>query len=92
MSESLTEIRKLIGEMYQLAGLTATTAHEYYDDCDLEREAHSMFQYSGFVKLSKGMIGQDSGQPWFLFWITNGIEVCNYNQIEMTPDIKTRCC
>jgi hypothetical protein len=51
-----------------------------------------MFQYSGFVKLSKGMIGQDSGQPWFLFWITNGIEVCNYNQIELTADIKSRCC
>lgn len=57
MSESLTEVRQLIGDMYQLAGLTAATAHEYYEDCDLERQAHSMFQYSGFVKLSKGMIG-----------------------------------
>jgi prenyltransferase beta subunit len=26
-----------------------------------------------------------------LFWLTNGIEVCNTNEIKLTPDIKHRC-
>ncbi len=61
MSESLTEVRNLIAEMYDLAGIVAESAQDFYDDCELLRPHHAMFQYAQFKQLSKGMIGQDSG-------------------------------
>lgn len=91
MSESLTEVRGLIKDMYELAGVVAETAQDFMEDCDLVRPYHAMFEYKGLQQLSKGMIGQDSGQPWFLFWILNGIEVCNQGEVQVTPDIKARC-
>lgn len=77
--------------MYELSGFNPSNAQEYFDDCELNRYAHAMFEYSQFNQLSKGMVGQDSGQPWFLFWLTNGIEICNTSEIKLTSDIKTRC-
>lgn len=38
------------------------------------------------------MLGQDSGQPWFLYWLLNAIEVCNTQHIQISDDIKKRCC
>ena len=77
MSESLLEIRQIIQDLYSQANLEPTQAHEWYDDCELYRDKSAFFQYAQFEKLSRGMLGQDSGQPWFLYWLLNAIEVCN---------------
>ena len=29
----------------------------------------------GFTKLPRGMVGVDSGQPWFLYWLTQAMEL-----------------
>ena len=62
------------------------------DECELVTKKHALFQYSGLKKLSRGMIGNDSGQPWFLFWLTNALEVCNQNLMNLDDDMKTKCC
>lgn len=48
MSESLTEVRALIKQMYDLAGIVAENAQDFYEDCDLVRPYHAMFEYKGF--------------------------------------------
>lgn len=78
--------------MYRLAEFNPCEAQDYEnDDLELMRGAHSLFQFKGFQQLSKGMIGQDSGQPWFLYWLTNGIEICNFNQIKLSKKLKDDC-
>ena len=80
MSENLLEVRNLILSMYQLAEFKPEEAQDYTDvNCEIHKEIHAEWLSKQFKQLSKGMIGQDSGQPWFLFWLTNGIEICNQN-------------
>ena len=45
-----------------------------------------------FAKLPRGMIGNDSGQPWMLYWLSNALEVTNQHQLKLKPDQKARCC
>ena len=44
---------------------------------DLLREQHAFFIYGMFDKFPRYMLSQDGGQPWFLFWLTSALEVCN---------------
>ena len=37
-------------------------------------------------------MGQDGGQPWFLYWLTNTIELCNYKAIALNEQQKTAAC
>ena len=89
--ESLEQVRKLCRELYALAGCEAETAHDFFDDCTLHRDEHAFFEWRNFKQLPKGFIGQDSGQPWFLYWLTNGIEVCNQSEISLSQDQGKRC-
>ena len=38
-----------------------------------------------------GFRGQDSGQPWFIFWLLHSLEVCNASQSFVDADMKSRC-
>ena len=38
------------------------------------------------------MKGNDAGQPWFLFWLTNALEITNQNLMNLDDDMKRRCC
>ena len=37
------------------------------------------------------MMGQDSGQPWFLYWILNSLEITNQNALKLTESHKAKC-
>ena len=94
------EIRKTITDIYALIGeegIKAEDAHTYTlndeeDECELLREHHALYEYSMFAKLPRGMIGNDSGQPWMLYWLSNALEVTNQHQMKLKPDQKARCC
>ena len=38
------------------------------------------------------MISQDFGQPWFLYWLTNALEICNQHMFKLTAAHKSACC
>ena len=40
---------------------------EQEDEALLLKQEHAKFVLRSLIKQSKGMVGQDSGQPWFLF-------------------------
>jgi len=40
------------------------------DDALLMKTEHAKFVMKSMMKLPRGMVGQDGGQPWFLFWNT----------------------
>jgi protein farnesyltransferase subunit beta len=37
------------------------------------------------------MVGQDSGQPWFLFWNTQSLELLAQPNLKMDHEMKSRC-
>jgi hypothetical protein len=43
------------------------------------------------IKQPKGMVGQDSGQPWFLFWNSQSFELLNQKNTKLDPDMRERC-
>ena len=51
-----------------------------------------MFIFAMFDKFPKYMLSQDGGQPWFLFWLTNALEVCNQSHFKLSNDMRSRCC
>ena len=78
------------------AAYTAETAHEWNAEeaLPLDKSKHLIYIMKMFKVLPRGMVGQDSGQPWFLYWLTNGVEVCNQDSAfaRLTPDMKQRAC
>ena len=95
-TEDATKIRNLILELFTHAGdgsFKPSEAHEFEDeDLELYRQKHSLFAYSMLNKFPSYMRGSDSGQPWFLYWLTNTLELCNYSAIKLNPQQKTACC
>ena len=87
-TEDAVQIRAMILELFSHAGegnYKPEEAHEFEDeDLELYRGKHSLYSYSMLTKFPKWMLGQDSGQPWFLYWLTNTIEICNFEQIRLT--------
>lgn len=88
-TEDAVQIRNLILELFSHAGegdFKPENAHDYDDaeDCELSRAKHSLFSYSMLNRLPGGMVGQDGGQPWFIYWLTNAIEIANFEQIKLT--------
>jgi hypothetical protein len=90
MAEDPKELSELIARLYSFVTdqdpdatpYTPATAHTFGDDAEsvdieLLREQHAFFIFGMFDKFPKYMISQDGGQPWFLFWLTNALEVCN---------------
>jgi protein farnesyltransferase subunit beta len=43
----------------------------------------------GLFRLPKGMQGLDSGQPWFLYWLSEALEVFDVKGCEMSPEMKS---
>ena len=43
MGESEAEIRRIIEDLYSLAGLKASTANEWFEDCELYRDKSAYF-------------------------------------------------
>jgi hypothetical protein len=85
-TEDAPAIHELIMKLYQLAGVdsegepyTPETAHDFDQEMmtELMKDEHAFFMYAMFTRLPSGMRSQDGGQPWFLFWLTNALEVCN---------------
>ena len=37
------------------------------------------------------MQGLDAGQPWFIYWLTESLEVLNQQGFDLTPEQKSRC-
>ena len=95
-TEDAVQIRRLITELFSHAGdgeYRPESAHEFEDDdLELNRAKHSLYAYSMISNFPSWMVGQDSGQPWFLYWLTNTIELCNFNAIALTPQLKTAAC
>ena len=40
------------------------------------------------IEQSRGMAGQDGGQPWFLFWNTQSLELLGLENHKLDPDVK----
>ena len=74
----------------------AEDAHEWNceESLPLDKDKHLFYLMNMFKVLPRGMVGQDSGQPWFLYWLTNGVEVCNKESAfaKLTPEMKQRAC
>mmetsp|Transcript_10028 Transcript_10028/g.16870 ORF Transcript_10028/g.16870 Transcript_10028/m.16870 type:complete len:191 (-) Transcript_10028:810-1382(-) len=43
------------------------------------------------LSLPKGMIGQDGGHPWFLFWNSHSFELLNQPNLKLDDELKRRC-
>ena len=80
----------MILELFSHAGdgdFKPENAHDFEDeDIELQRGKHALFSYSMLNRLPGGMVGQDGGQPWFLYWITNAVELANFNQIKLSSE------
>ena len=43
------------------------------------------------IKQSRGMVGQDGGQPWFLFWNSQSLELLAQPNLRLDGEMKERC-
>ncbi len=69
---------KFIQGTYQIYEYEAASAKEYEKDtAEIFAEMHAKFVRKGFDRMPRGMTGLDSGQPWFLYWLTHALEVMN---------------
>lgn len=74
MDEDPRALLVQIKKMYKIFDFTPAQAKDYeLDAAELFNDLHAEFIFKGFEKLSKGMTGLDSGQPWFLFWLTEAL-------------------
>ena len=56
---------------YKIYEFTPANAKDYEnDDVELYREMHAKFVMKGFDKMPRGMTGLDTGQPWFIYWLS----------------------
>mmetsp|Transcript_42517 Transcript_42517/g.30683 ORF Transcript_42517/g.30683 Transcript_42517/m.30683 type:complete len:169 (+) Transcript_42517:34-540(+) len=95
--EDAEKIRKLITDVYEMWEYKPQEADSYLEDAEgmeFDLPLHKRFMFSNFKRLPGGMVGADSGQPWFLFWLTQGLEVANVDSplFQITPDMKSRMC
>ena len=92
-TEDAAQIRNIILQLFTHAGdgtYKPENAHIFEDeDLEIFRGKHSLYSYSMLSNFPSFMVGQDSGQPWFLYWLTNTIELCNIKEIALTPEQKS---
>ncbi|CDW89353.1 caax beta [Stylonychia lemnae] len=85
-------LMRLIKGMYHNFELDPPNAKDYdQEGVELFNDLHSEFVKRGFEKLPKGMSGLDSGQPWFIYWLTEALEVLNQEGFELNAEQKSRC-
>ena len=71
---------------------TPATAKDYEsEEVELFRDLHAQFILKGFEKMPRGMTGLDSGQPWFIYWLSQALETLNSEGVELTPEMRSRC-
>ena len=61
------------------------------DEAIILKQHHAKFVHKSMIKQPKGMVGQDSGQPWFLFWNSQSFELLDQKNIRLDPDMRERC-
>lgn len=67
----------------------AANAKDYEQDvAELFRDNHAAFVLRGFLKMPRGMTGLDSGQPWFLYWLSEALEVFDVQGCSFDDDMK----
>ena len=92
MDEDPRALLKMITQTYKLFEYDPPSAKDYDQDvAEIFSELHAKFIMTGFTKLSKGMTGLDSGQPWFLYWLTEALQVMNVEGYDLSSDMKSRC-
>ena len=62
---------------YKIYEFTPADAKDYQEDNELYAEMHAKFVMKGFERMPRGMTGLDSGQPWFIYWLSQALEVMN---------------
>ena len=60
------------------------------DEAILLKQEHAKFVIKNMIKQPRGMVGQDGGQPWFIFWNTQSLELLGLPNVRMDADMKTR--
>ena len=43
------------------------------------------------IKQPRGMVGQDGGHPWFLFWNMHSLDLLKQPNLKMDHEMKERC-
>lgn len=74
MAEDPLALLQCIRQTYKIFEFKPADAKDYeHIEVELSRELHAAFVMKGFDKMPKGMTGLDSGQPWFIFWLTEAL-------------------
>jgi flagellar biosynthesis/type III secretory pathway protein FliH len=69
--EDPRSLLQFIRQTYKIYEFKAAEAKDYeLEATELYAQMHAKFVMKGFEKMSKGMTGLDSGQPWFIYWLT----------------------
>lgn len=61
------------------------------DEAILLKTHHAKFVINSMMKLPRGMASQDGGQPWFLFWNTQSLQLLNLPNFQLDSDMAQRC-
>ena len=95
-TEDAGEVRRLITQLFSMAGqdgFNPEDAENFEDDEILiERGSHILKVAAQFKQFPGFMVGQDSGQPWFLYWLTNALELLNTMHFKLDKKQKSACC
>ena len=51
---------------------------------------HHKYVTKNLMSLPGGMMSQDGGQPWFLFWMSHTLEVLGLPNKALDDDVKAR--
>jgi prenyltransferase beta subunit len=90
--EDFGKLINFIKGTYQICKFEAASAKDYEsDEAEVYRELHAKFVAKGFSKIPRGMTALDSGQPWFIYWLTQALEVMNVEGFELSADVKSLC-
>ena len=61
------------------------------DEALLLKQEHAKFVMKSMMKLPRGMVGQDGGQPWFLFWNLHSLDLLKQPNLRVDSEMKERC-
>lgn len=61
------------------------------DAAVLLKSHHAKYVMSNMMKLPRGMVGQDGGHPWFLFWNTQSLQLLQQPNLKLDDDMASRC-
>ena len=61
------------------------------DEAVLNKQQHAKYLINALRKLSRGMTSQDSGQPWFLFWNSQALQLLQQPNLKIDNEMADRC-